>query len=497
MVALSFAIHVVVLGFIYSFSVLFNPIQDSFSASKGAVASIGALTNAVMTLFGLVAGRAIDALGFRSVGFLGALLGAVSLLAASASPSLLVLIALYGVAFGGCLGAMYFPSIVSVQSWFVSRRALALGIAVTGSGVGNLVFAPLLSALEGRYGWRVTLRIMASSLAIVALASLGLKRRIPPIKVRSSLALSVLLRDWVFLYLLATSIALSYAILTLFIHIVPSAEENAGASSSQAALVLGSMGAASIAGRLFNGFLGDSLGISLMLRVSAGGMAVALVVWPFITSLAMFFVVGMWYAFFAGSYIGLAPAFVANLYDPKKVPVITGYTIGVSALGIGIGAPLTGVMRDETGSYHLGAFVAAFFSLLSILFITLTVRSHARKLQASDPDGNDPDAAADHPNVVEHTADDVLPSDLDRPGTHHVFPVPAPAPSSKSGSEPPTTNVPSPIPSPLPSSRPRSHPRSHPRSTRSHHRHNSSSSTISLYTYTYDSSYTDTDADTP
>lgn len=51
-------------------------------------------------------------------------------------------------------GLMYLPSIIIVGFYFDSRRALATGLAVCGSGVGMFVFAPLADWLLARYGWR-------------------------------------------------------------------------------------------------------------------------------------------------------------------------------------------------------------------------------------------------------------------------------------------------------------------------------------------------------
>ena len=49
---------------------------------------------------------------------------------------------------------MYLPSIIIVGFYFDSRRALATGLAVCGSGVGMFIFAPLAEWLLARYGWR-------------------------------------------------------------------------------------------------------------------------------------------------------------------------------------------------------------------------------------------------------------------------------------------------------------------------------------------------------
>lgn len=47
---------------------------------------------------------------------------------------------------------IYLPSVVAVGYYFESRRSLATGIAVCGSGVGTFSFAPLAALLLNEFG---------------------------------------------------------------------------------------------------------------------------------------------------------------------------------------------------------------------------------------------------------------------------------------------------------------------------------------------------------
>ncbi len=57
---------------------------------------------------------------------------------------------------GGCgsLRGRYSPLIAAVGAWFEKRRALALGVALSGVGAGILAGAPICSFLLSVYGWR-------------------------------------------------------------------------------------------------------------------------------------------------------------------------------------------------------------------------------------------------------------------------------------------------------------------------------------------------------
>jgi len=52
------------------------------------------------------------------------------------------------------MGMIYLPGVVIVGYYFDKKRALANGIATSGTGVGTLAFPPLMSWLIENYGWR-------------------------------------------------------------------------------------------------------------------------------------------------------------------------------------------------------------------------------------------------------------------------------------------------------------------------------------------------------
>lgn len=59
---------------------------------------------------------------------------------------------------------IYLPAIVIVTCYFEERRAFATGIAVSGSGIGSAVMAPVTEWLIDMYGWRGGMMIVAGIL---------------------------------------------------------------------------------------------------------------------------------------------------------------------------------------------------------------------------------------------------------------------------------------------------------------------------------------------
>lgn len=57
---------------------------------------------------------------------------------------------------------MYLPSVVAVSIYFESKRALATGICVCGSGIGTFVLAPVSELLLNEYNWSWALLILGA-----------------------------------------------------------------------------------------------------------------------------------------------------------------------------------------------------------------------------------------------------------------------------------------------------------------------------------------------
>ncbi|KAL9620514.1 MAG: hypothetical protein Q9160_004983 [Pyrenula sp. 1 TL-2023] len=71
---------------------------------------------------------------------------------------------------GTCL--TYMPAVTVAPTWFTARRGLAMGIVLSGTGVGGVVWAPILHAMIARIGFRNTLRV-SGAIAFVLITAAG------------------------------------------------------------------------------------------------------------------------------------------------------------------------------------------------------------------------------------------------------------------------------------------------------------------------------------
>lgn len=153
--------NIIVDGLGYSFGVLLPQWVEVFGESPGKISLIGALLVGVYLCAGPVVSGLTNKFGCRPVTFAGSILACAGFLFASFSNSVTVLMLTYGVLGGLGFGLIYLPAIVSVGFYFEKKRAIATGIAVSGSGIGTFIFSPANAAILDAFDWKYMLMIHA------------------------------------------------------------------------------------------------------------------------------------------------------------------------------------------------------------------------------------------------------------------------------------------------------------------------------------------------
>jgi len=171
-------------GWSYSFGVLFPSIVEYFNESRGTTALVGTLLYAIPMIISPLACALVTTYGCRPVAVGGGILTSMSLAVACLARSISDLCIIVGVLSAVGLALVYISSLFIVTIYFDRQRGLATGLAVTGSGVGALVFPPLIEWLNETYAWRGCMLITGGiCLHIVAAGMLYRPLSIPgPIK---------------------------------------------------------------------------------------------------------------------------------------------------------------------------------------------------------------------------------------------------------------------------------------------------------------------------
>lgn len=123
----------------HAFSAYVLPLQGDFGWSRGQLSGAFSMARAESGILGPVQGWAIDRFGPRAVMRIGILLFAGGFIFFSRIDSLLTFYLAFGLmALGSSLGG-FMPLATTVTNWFERKRAMSLGIMMTGMSVGALI----------------------------------------------------------------------------------------------------------------------------------------------------------------------------------------------------------------------------------------------------------------------------------------------------------------------------------------------------------------------
>lgn len=178
----SFCCNMIVDGIVMSAGSFTAPIAGEFDASESAVALVCSLLGG----FYLIAGPFVSAMankwGFRPVTIAGGFVASAAFGLSYFATGVVYLYIVYGVIGGIGFSMIYIPSVLTVGYYFEKWRALATGIAMCGSGVGTIIFAPVNESLIKAMGWRSTLLVQAAIILLCTLLGL-LFRPLQPVQV--------------------------------------------------------------------------------------------------------------------------------------------------------------------------------------------------------------------------------------------------------------------------------------------------------------------------
>jgi MFS family permease len=389
-VAAVFAVTFVGFGSAYTFSAFIEPLQQEFGASRGAVSLVFSLAGFLYFALGIVSGPLADRWGARPLAIVGMLLVGAGLAAASVARNIAEVYLAYGLGVGLGVGCAYVPAVGAVQRWFVKRRGLASGLAVSGIGVGTLVMPPLAALLIDTLGWRGAYLVLGALAAVLgAGASLLLEndprhRGLAPdgesLQTHAGTAprsTDVSVRDAVrtrqFVSLYAACLISSFGVFVPFVHLVPHAQD-LGVSQGSAVLLLGAIGIGSTAGRFVLGGLADRMGRQRFLLAMFIAMAIALLIWAMATGFWMLAAFAFLFGACYGGWVAVLPAVVMDRFGGRNVSGIIGVLYTSVAFGTLIGPSTAGFAFDASGSYTLPILAAVCANLIAAGILVLASR---------------------------------------------------------------------------------------------------------------------------
>ncbi|ESP04890.1 hypothetical protein LOTGIDRAFT_109500 [Lottia gigantea] len=369
-----FGMHILAVGGIKCFGVLFVELEHHYDTTSRAIASIQAIASTLMMALSPVSNALSEKFGCRRVVFLGGTLLLVGFFTSAFVPAYEWLYLTYGVIAGCGFGLSYAPCIVFVGHHFRKYRALANGLSVSGSGFGLFVFPPCMHYFIEYYGLAGALMLIAAfDFHICACAMLfrpladyktKIVKNLPTDQKTHNNSSSILcchktknssrsnsqcqkyitlLTNPVFQIFIFSILLANFAYPTVFI-MVPSYAEEIHVDKQSGALMVSIIGISDLIGRIFFGWFSDRRLIARKYEFmgTMGISGVLSLILPFVKTKVALFVYCGFYGFFAGAYICLIAVVLVDVLGLENLSMgfgIVGLSMAISMLA---GPPIIG-----------------------------------------------------------------------------------------------------------------------------------------------------------
>jgi len=378
------------LGSLYAWSVFVAPLEKEFGWKRADTSMVFTYAVVVFAISFIVAGRLQDRYGPFWVSITGGLLVSIGFFLCAYTSSLNYLYICFGVLGGIGNGFGYATPIPVMAKWFPDRRGLAVGLAVAGYGGGSAIFGPLSNLyLIPNFGWRSTFMILGGIFLVMTMIGSFLLKNPPagykppgwtPAPAAKAAATTYdfspgeVLQTPAFWFMLVAYALGTSAGLMVISQLVPFARSQGIPSTAlqTMTLLVGAIGNAS--GRIFSGWLSDTLGrlntLRLMIAISAVAMPILYAVGSNVTLLyVMVFVVYYCY----GTQLSVNASTTSDFWGTKNAGINYGLLFTAwGAAGI-IGPRIGGKFFDKYHNYEYAFYTAAVLAAIA-LFCELAAR---------------------------------------------------------------------------------------------------------------------------
>ncbi|XP_065093068.1 monocarboxylate transporter 12-B [Ochlerotatus camptorhynchus] len=142
------------------FGLMFGDYLTALGADAFGAALVMNVCNISLNFSGLITGPIIKKLKTRKASILGSLLTGAALTACAYATQMWQILLSYGVAFGFGLGLIQSSTFVAVNSYFRNNKGKAVGLALAGTGLGQILMPLLVQFLLDIFSFRGTTLII-------------------------------------------------------------------------------------------------------------------------------------------------------------------------------------------------------------------------------------------------------------------------------------------------------------------------------------------------
>jgi MFS family permease len=369
-----------------SMGLFMKPFAEEFGWSRSEIsACITVLTVAFAVCFPLI-GRLIDRFGAKkillpSMLFLALLLSSISLFVTEIW-HLLIVFLLIGILAAGTNTVSYVPVI---SAWFDRNRGLAIGLSISGIGLGFIYVPLLVQFLIDAYGWRSAYYGLSAVIVLIAMPLIALFMKETPAAMnltvdgdtdrelsdsyfKLGLETAETIRKKEFWMLMVTFIFVSFVVHGLLTHLVPMITDR-GTSASYAAAVASTMGITIFISRIGVGYLVDRFFAPTVAVYIFGLSALGLLSFALGASGQIALVSAIFIGLSLGAEVDLMAYLASRYFGLRSFASIYGILLSGIVVGAGAAPVSFALWFDISGSYTGVLLISVVLNLIAVILM--------------------------------------------------------------------------------------------------------------------------------
>jgi MFS family permease len=280
----------------------------------------------------------------------------------------------------------------TVARWFVKRRGTMTGVVKVATAIGQICMPAILATLIALLGWRDAIMVTGIVAGLMLFGAAQLVRRPPEAEPASDsetdaaaedatatpppINYKAAIRTREFMMLCAAQFLFFPILGSIPLHMVAHGSD-LGMSVAEAAVLVSTIGAASIAGRLVVGNMIDRIGGRRAYMLGLTPLVLSLLALLAIDTPWMLYGVMVLYGVGHGGMFTVVSPTIAEYYGVQSLGALFGTVLFFGSLGGAAGPFMTGVIYDWTGSYAVAFTILAAMGALALLLISLLPKKSA------------------------------------------------------------------------------------------------------------------------
>ena len=364
------------LGAVYAWSVFLNPVIKLYHTTKAPANLTFSITLLALGVTAGFGGYFNSRFGPRVIATAGGIFYGVGvLLAGFVAPNLYLLYLTYGIIGGIGLGLGYIVALAMLIKWFPDRRGFITGLAVAGFGGGAAIIGPIAANYmlpTSALGLNNTFIVLGIAFLIIVVIAAQFFRTAPDGYAPAGWTPTAKLQDtrsvreytlgealtsskWYIQWLiLALNVTAGAALISVA---SPLAQASTGVAAGVAAVLVTTISIFNGAGRLFWGWISDTIGRPMTFLSLFAIQVVTFALIPLIGNFAILIIpasiVGLCY----GGGFGTMPAFAADFFGPKNAGTIYGAMLTAWSAGGIVGPILIASIDTKTALFIIAGIM--------------------------------------------------------------------------------------------------------------------------------------------